>query len=143
MKAITNYVKRIALALVVLGSVIAAPNAFADPITGIDPNPTVRISPVLTDGGSAFWTVRVDGSGFTRNSDVYIRVTDLGSGQVSLTDFVHTSSGICLLGSCWGGTFSYTGNPSKTTSHCHPGRLVQAYAYGMHAWVNPITVGCQ
>jgi hypothetical protein len=143
MKALTNRVKYIALALVVAANV-SATSASAAPITGIDLDPVVRVSPKLTDAGSAYWTVRVDGSGFSKNSDVYLQVIDLGSGDVSLSEMIHTSSAICLFGSCWGGgTFSYVGHPSKQTSQCSPGREVRAYDYGLHAWVNPITVGCQ
>jgi hypothetical protein len=143
MEAIIKRVKYVVMALFVVANISGASATFAS-TTGVDPNPTVMISPRLTDAGSSYWTVRVDGSGFSRDSDVYIQAKDLATDAVWLIDIVHTTPGLCLFGSCWGGgSFSYTGHPVAEHTQCVPGREIRALDLGLDKWANPIVVGCR
>jgi hypothetical protein len=149
MEAVTKRIKHVTVAILlfanVSGAAAATPaHAYVNSGGGIDPNPTTQVSPKLTDAGSSYWTVEVDGSGFSKNNYVLIQARDEATGNIVLSEIIQTSPAICLFGSCWGGgTFSYTGYPSKTSSQCHPGREVRAYDFGLGAWVNPLHVGCK
>ena len=120
-------IKRAFLALAVMAALTVAP-AFAFG------------TPTLTDAGSSFWTVRVNGSNFSENNWVYVYVVDRDTGVVSNTGYARTSSWVCYLFFCFGGgSFSYYGAPN---TQCASGRDVWAYDYGYYGWVGPITVGC-
>jgi hypothetical protein len=97
-------------------------------------------TPTLTDAGSSFWTVRVNGANFSPANWVYVEVIDRSTGVVSNTGYAQTSPSYCYLWFCaWGGSFSYYGAPN---TQCGAGRDVWAYDYGYWGWVGPITVGC-
>jgi hypothetical protein len=101
-------------------------------------------TPTLTDAGSSYWTVRVNGSNFSSGGWVFVESIDRSTGVVSTSKWVQASQGACWLFYCFtGGSFSYYGEPN---TQCGSGRNVWAYDWGTNAngagWVGPLTVGC-
>src|SRR5713226_1655622 len=58
-------------------------------------------TPTLTDAGSSYWTVRVNGANFTQNNWVYVYVIDRSTGVNSNVGWARTTPEQCYLWYCY------------------------------------------
>jgi hypothetical protein len=122
-------VKRVFLGLAVLAAFSVAP-AFA-------------ASPVIRDAGSAYWTARVNGSGFTPSGYVtnqaYVLIYN-GYDNSYVAQNVNISASTCGPLYCYaGGTFSAS---IDMAPHQCSSRQANAYDYASHIWTGWISIGC-
>ena len=109
--------------------------------------PALASGPQLTDAGSAFWTVRVDGANFTANSWAYVEVLDNGNKM----DGWYQTGGLVIYPCGSGGSLFFLylcvsqGDFSATiytNFQCTGSRVVWAYDWSSGLWSNPVYPGC-
>jgi hypothetical protein len=129
MRVATAQMRRTLVALALLTALAGVPSAAL-----------AAVNPTITDGGSAYWVARVNGTGFSPSSWAFVRVFD--NGVVSADGWVRTAPEFCYLGFiCFpgtGGDFSFEAN----VNGCPGPRSAQAYDWGSGTWATEISLDC-
>jgi hypothetical protein len=123
--------KRFVLGLAIVAALSAAP-AFA-------------ASPTISDNGSAYWTARVYGSGFTPSgwfstNQAYVLIYN-GSDGAYASQTVQTSGSYCSWFVCYGGG-TFTSEIYMAPHQCSNGRWANAYDYASGLWTGWIALQC-
>ena len=107
--------------------------------------PVHAAGPTITDAGSAYWTARVNGSGFTPSGlfttrYAYVEIWN-GADDAYIGEVVPTSSDFCLLWTCFfGGTFSVS--IDMAPHQCSGPREAWAYDYASGMSTGWIPLDC-